>query len=157
MYDRHPIDIETTPCVAGLSLLLCFPTFTIALLEIQMMVLDDKLFIIYLNNQKSYIFPNQNQDEKCVHVFLTYIWVVLSSGYVWEKLLKISSGRNMYKALYVSLLFQKMFGLGLFIFIIKFYFNACVFIYCIYSSIIFQWKMFNFYLWTKTPLVDQKL
>ena len=55
---------------AGLSFPLCFPTFTIALLEIQMMVLDDKLFIIYLNNQNHTFFLTRIKMKNVFTYFL---------------------------------------------------------------------------------------
>ena len=70
----------------GLPFPLCFPAFTRVLLEIQMIGLNDKLIVINVNNQKSYIFPNQNQDAKCFNTFLTYTYnsVLLSNSHVQE-------------------------------------------------------------------------
>ena len=70
----------------GLPFPLCFPAFTRVLLEIQMIGLDDKLIVINANSQKSYIFPNQNQDAKCFNTFLTYTYnsVLLSNSHVQE-------------------------------------------------------------------------
>ena len=70
----------------GLPFPLCFPAFTRVSLEIQMIGLDDKLIVINVNSQKSYIFPNQNQDAKCFNTFLTYTYnsVLLSNSHVQE-------------------------------------------------------------------------
>ena len=78
--------LEDVLYMPGLPFPLCFPAFTRVLLEIQMIGLDDKLIVINVNNQKSYIFPNQNQDAKCFNAFLTYTYisVLLSNSHVQE-------------------------------------------------------------------------
>ena len=54
-------------------------------------------------------------------------------GVYWKKYVK---------TFYLTVLFRKMCGLWLFIFIVKVYFNVCLLRNQCYS-IIFQWKMLN--------------
>ena len=135
--------LEDVLYMPGLPFPLCFPAFTRVLLEIQMIGLDDKLIVINVNNQKSYIFPNQNKMQNVLtHFLLIPIFQFCSQIAMYKRSLKGVYWKKYVKTFYLTVLFRKMYGLWLFIFIVKLYFNVCLLRNQCYS-IIFQRKMLN--------------